>query len=117
MHGEYKVPQGKLVVVDFEVVDDLISGFTLAGDFFLEPDEALGAIDAAVNGLSAETDATGIARAITAALPEGTVMLGFSAEGVAVAIRRALKKATSWRDYQWQLIHARAVSPAMHLAL
>lgn len=117
MHGEYKVPQGKLVVVDFEVVDDVITGFRLAGDFFLEPDEALGAIDAAVNGLSAEADATAIARAITAALPAGTVMLGFSAEGVAVAIRRALKKATSWRDYQWEIVHAKAVSPAMHLAL
>jgi lipoate-protein ligase A len=117
MHGEYKVPQGKLVVVDFEVVDDAIAQFRLAGDFFLEPDEALGAIDAAVNGLSAESDAKTIAAAITDAVPPGTAMLGFSAEAVAVAIRRALKKATGWRDYDWQLIHAKAVSPALHLAL
>ena len=37
--------------------DGRIADFRLAGDFFLEPDEALGAIDAAVNGLPVETDA------------------------------------------------------------
>ena len=41
MHGEFKVPGGKLVVVDLEVVDGRIADFRLAGDFFLEPDEAL----------------------------------------------------------------------------
>ena len=44
MHGEFKVPGGKLVVVDLEVVDGRISDFRLAGDFFLEPDSALEAI-------------------------------------------------------------------------
>src|SRR3954462_2585139 len=117
MHGEYKVPQGKLVVVDFEIDGDLISGFRLAGDFFLEPDDALSAIDGAVDGLSVETDAKTIAATITAALPDGTTMLGFSADSVAVAIRRALKKATSWRDYEWSIVHAPAVSPAMHVSL
>ncbi|MEP6842645.1 MAG: lipoate--protein ligase family protein, partial [Pseudolysinimonas sp.] len=39
MHGEFKVPGGKLVVVDLEVVDNRIADFRLAGDFFLEPDE------------------------------------------------------------------------------
>lgn len=71
MHGEYKVPGGKLVVVDLEVRDGLIADFHLAGDFFLEPDDALADIDAAVNGLPVETDAAGIAAAVRAALPEG----------------------------------------------
>ena len=64
MHGEYKVPGGKLVVVDLEVVDGTIQQFRLAGDFFLEPDDALPLIDAAVNGLPATTDAAGIAAAL-----------------------------------------------------
>ena len=64
MHGEYKVPGGKLVVVDLEVVDGKIADFQLAGDFFLEPDTALEAIDAAVNGLPAEADAKTIAAAV-----------------------------------------------------
>ncbi len=50
MHGEYKVPGGKLVVVDLESRDGRIADFHLAGDFFLEPDDALDDIDAAVNG-------------------------------------------------------------------
>jgi lipoate-protein ligase A len=117
MHGEFKVPGGKLVVVDLDVVDGRISGFRLAGDFFLEPDEALGAIDAAVNGLPAETDARALAAAVQKALPEGAQLLGFTPESVATAIRRALQKATSWRDYEWQLVHPGPLSPLLHLAL
>ncbi|WP_374008696.1 biotin/lipoate A/B protein ligase family protein [Leifsonia sp. LS-T14] len=117
MHGEYKVPGGKLVVVDLEVVDGAISDFQLAGDFFLEPDTALEAINAAVNGLPAEADAKTIAAAVKDALPQGASLLGFSPEAVAVTVRRALAKATSWRDYDWQIVHAKAVSPQMHLAL
>ncbi|MFP3467393.1 biotin/lipoate A/B protein ligase family protein [Leifsonia sp. SIMBA_070] len=117
MHGEYKVPGGKLVVVDLEVVDGRIAEFQLAGDFFLEPDSALEAIDAAVNGLPAEADAKTIAAAVKESLPEGATLLGFSPEAVAVTVRRALAKATSWRDYDWQIVHAKAVTPQLHLAL
>jgi lipoate-protein ligase A len=117
MHGEYKVPGGKLVVVDLEVVDGAISGFRLAGDFFLEPDTALEAIDSAVNGLSADSDAKTLAGAVRSALPGDAILLGFSPEAVATAIRRSLAKATTWRDYEWQIVHAKAVPPAMHLAL
>jgi lipoate-protein ligase A len=117
MHGEFKVPGGKLVVVDLDVVDGRISGFRLAGDFFLEPDEALGAIDAAVNGLPVETDARALAAAVQKALPDDAQLLGFTPESVATAIRRALQKATSWRDYDWQLVHPGPLTPLMHLAL
>ena len=83
MHGEFKVPGGKLVVVDLDVVDGRIANFRLAGDFFLEPDDALDAINAAVNGLPAETDAAKIARAVRDALPESATLLGFTPESVA----------------------------------
>jgi lipoate-protein ligase A len=117
LHGEFKVPGGKLVVVDLDVVDDRISGFRLSGDFFLEPDEALAAIDAAVTGLPAATDAKGIAAAVHAAIPEGAMLLGFSPEAVATATRRALRSATDWRDYDWQLVHPGPLDPLTHLAL
>jgi lipoate-protein ligase A len=117
MHGEYKVPGGKLVVVDLEVRDGRIAEFRLAGDFFLEPDTALDAIDRAVNGLPVESDAATIAGAITTGLPDDAVLLGFSPDAVAVAIRRSLSKATDWRDHDWQIIHDGPVSPNMHLAL
>jgi len=117
MHGEYKVPGGKLVVVDLDVVDGKIANFRLAGDFFLEPDEALGDIDRAVNGLPAQTDAAALAAAIRAALPADATLLGFTPDSVATAIRRSLSNATDWRDYDWQLIHDKAVAPRLHLAL
>lgn len=117
MHGEYKVPGGKLVVVDLDVSEGKIHGFHLAGDFFLEPDEALEAIDRSVNGLDAAAESADIAQAITRGLPEGTTMLGVSASAIAVAIRRSLSRATDWRDYDWQIIHDAPVSPNLHLAL
>jgi lipoate-protein ligase A len=117
VHGEFKVPGGKLVVVDFDVVDGRIVAFRLSGDFFLEPDEALAAIDAGVTGLPADSDAKTLTDAVQAALPEGAAMLGFGPEAVATAIRRALRRATDWNDYDWQLVHPGPLSPLMHLAL
>lgn len=117
MHGEYKVPGGKLVVVDLEVTGGLISQFRLAGDFFLEPDTALDDIDRAVEGLPVETDAAGIAAAIRAALPEGAQLLGFSPEAVGTAVRRALVTAPGWGDFDWEIVHERALPPRLHLAL
>ncbi|ROO85398.1 lipoate-protein ligase A [Actinocorallia herbida] len=117
MHGEYKVPGGKLVVVDLDVVDGLLSDVRVAGDFFLEPDEALAAIDAALVGAPAETATEGLAARIDAALPEGTVMYGVTSEGIAVALRRALARATDWSDYEWQLIRDAPQPPALHMAL
>ncbi|MFF8694618.1 biotin/lipoate A/B protein ligase family protein [Streptomyces sp. NPDC015144] len=117
MHGEYKVPGGKLVVVDLEVEDGVLREVRVAGDFFLEPDEAILAIDGALEGAPASTDAAGLAARITAALPESAVMLGLTAEGVGIAVRRALAHATEWSDYDWQLIHEPPQSPALHMAL
>ncbi len=117
MHGEFKVPGGKLVVVDLDVVDNTITNFRLAGDFFLEPDSALDVINDAINGLHADAEQRAIADRIRRALPDDTIMLGFSPEAVATAIRRALQRATSWRDYDWQLIMGPALDPVQQMAL
>jgi lipoate---protein ligase len=117
MHGEFKVPGGKLVVVDLEVENGLIAAFRLAGDFFLEPDGALDSINQAINGMPASSEAAAFAKAITAALPEGALLLGFSPEAVATTIRRALQKATGWRDYEWQVIQGPALDPVLQMAL
>ena len=117
MHGEYKVPGGKLVVVDLEVEDGRISQFRLAGDFFLEPDEALADIDAAVTGLPVEADIPTIAAAVRSALPEGAQLLGFTPEAVGTAVRRALITAPGWREFEWEIVRDKAVSPRMNLAL
>ena len=117
MHGEFKVPGGKLVVVDLDVVDGLIRNFQLAGDFFLEPDTALESINAAINGLPAEADAKQLTAAVQAALPANAVLLGFGPDSVATTIRRALAQATSFTDYQWQIIHSGPERPQLQLAL
>lgn len=116
-HAEYKIPGGKLVVVDFEIADGTIRNFQLSGDFFLEPDTALDDINQAVNGLSEKTPLQTIASTIRAALPPETVLFGISAEGVATAIRRALGNAANWRDYEWQIVHPGPLPPKVHLAL
>ncbi|MCM3808671.1 lipoate--protein ligase family protein [Streptomyces sp. DR7-3] len=117
MHGEYKVPGGKLVVVDLDVHDGTLREVRVAGDFFLEPDEALHTIDRALEGAPDDADAQALAARIDAALPTGTVMFGFSAEAVGIAVRRALAHATDWTDYDWQLIHEGPQDPALHMAL
>ncbi|GHG04814.1 lipoate--protein ligase family protein [Streptomyces hydrogenans] len=117
MHGEYKAPGGKLVVVDLDVEDGVLRDVRVAGDFFLEPDEAILAVDRALEGAPADTDASGLAARIDAALPPGTQMYGLTSEGVGIAVRRALAHATDWTDYAWQLIHEPPQSPALHMAL
>jgi lipoate---protein ligase len=117
MHGEYKVPGGKLVVVDLEVDGGRIADFRLAGDFFLEPDDALADIDAAITGLPETADVATIAAAVRGALPEGAQLLGFTPESVGTAVRRALITAPGWRDFSWEVVHERPVSPRMNLAL
>ena len=117
MHGEYKVPGGKLVVVDLEVTDGKLAQVRLSGDFFLEPDDALPLIDVALTGLPADADGKVIAAAVQRALPDGAVLLGFSPEAIATAVRRAVHRATTWRDYEWELVHPGSLSPVTHLAL
>ncbi|MFI9050873.1 lipoyl protein ligase domain-containing protein [Streptomyces sp. NPDC053427] len=117
MHGEYKVPGGKLVVVDLDVENGLLKNVRVSGDFFLEPDEALALMDAALEGAPADTDTASLAGRIDAALPESAVLFGLSTQSVAVAVRRALARATDWRDYDWQLIREPPQPPALHMAL
>lgn len=117
MHGEYKVPAGKLVAVDLEVSDGRLVDVRVSGDFFLEPDDALENIDASLEGLPADTDSTAIAARVEGALPADAVMAGISPQAVAIAVRRALGRATNWRDHEWRLIHTEPQGPALHMAL
>ncbi|MFJ6534869.1 biotin/lipoate A/B protein ligase family protein [Paenarthrobacter sp. NPDC091711] len=117
LHGEYKVPGGKLVVVDLEVAGGRFSNVSLSGDFFLEPDEALQDINQALTGLPETSTAADIAAAVAGGLPEGAVLFGFSAEAVAVTVRRALSKATSWADHQWEVIPPLVLPTQVNVAL
>ena len=90
MHGAYKTPGGKLVQVDFDVVDEQLRNVVVSGDFFLYPEEALAPITAAVEGSSAEMTLSERASAIRAAIAPGVEWLGSSPEALATAVERAL---------------------------
>jgi lipoate---protein ligase len=121
VHGEYKVPGGKLVVADLEVSgsgeDAVIIGASINGDFFLEPDEALSALNGSLVGLLASSAAPEISQAVHAGLPEGTQMIGFTADAVATAVRRAMGRATDWEDYRWEVLPAQKLPIAVNVAL
>ena len=89
-HGEYKVPGGKLVVADVAIAAGRMVEVALSGDFFLEPDTALAAINAALHGQSSGLEQAALTGIIERALPPGTRMFGVNTEGFAVAVRRAI---------------------------
>ena len=126
MHGEYKVPGGKLVVVDLDVGDGLLRDVSVSGDFFLEPDDALGVLSDALDGVPADAGVSQLARvlddALSLAVDQGRIagpvaMVGFGVRSVALAVRRALGLSTAWGDHEFALLHPGPMPPAMHVAL
>lgn len=120
MRGEFKVRGGKLVAAEIETDDEVITSAHVFGDFFLEPDDALEDIDAAIIGQRVDVSAPALAAAITERLDrraEPVQLIGFSADAVAIAVRRALGRATSWDDHTFDVIGPVTMAPIMHLAL
>jgi lipoate---protein ligase len=117
MHAEYKVPGGKLVVVDLRVDNQKISSCQIAGDFFLEPDEALETINATIVGQSITAPAETIAQAVRAALPPDAVMMGFSPESIGTVVRRALTGAKGFLDFEWEYLPPTPLDPLQQMAL
>jgi lipoate-protein ligase A len=91
MHGEYKMPGGKLVVADLEVRNGKLTRVRISGDFFLEPDSALTLIDVALEGLPADAGDKRHAEVLQEALGSNVRMYGVSPEAIAVAVQRALE--------------------------
>lgn len=89
-HGEFKVPGGKLVVVDLSIDDGHFSNVRVSGDFFLEPPEALDAINAALEGMPSTASTDDITDAVARALPSDAEMFGFSPHAVAITVQRAI---------------------------
>lgn len=92
MHGEYKMPGGKLIVIDLQVREGHLAEVQLSGDFFLEPDGALDTINRALEGQPADAGERALTDAVQAALGSEVMMYGISPEAIAVAVLRALHK-------------------------
>ncbi|WP_285724824.1 lipoyl protein ligase domain-containing protein [Psychromicrobium xiongbiense] len=116
-HGEHKVSGGKLVVADLQVRQGRLAEVSINGDFFLEPDEALEDINSALTGMPVEAPASELAAVVRAGLRPDAVMFGFSPEAVATAVRRALKKATTWDDHDFEIIPPTPLNTYQHVAL
>ncbi|OYN91193.1 lipoyl protein ligase domain-containing protein [Parenemella sanctibonifatiensis] len=117
MRGEFKVRGGKLVAVQCEVEDGRLTDVQLSGDFFIEPDDALLDINAALTGMSATATAEQYAAAIEQALAPQVQLIGFTPQAVGTAVRRALGNATSWDDHDFEVIGPEVMPPIMHVAL
>ncbi len=94
MHGEFKTPGGKLVIVDFEVIDGRLRNVEISGDFFLYPEEEFAALTNALDGVDADLDDESFAERIRMDLHPDTTLLGTSPEGIATAVRRGLNAAS-----------------------
>ncbi len=90
MHGEYKTPGGKLVVVEYAVRGDRLADVEVTGDFFLYPEEALDTITRVLTGLPANLPAAEIAARIHATVGNDVTFLGFSPEAIGIAVTRAM---------------------------
>ncbi|HEY9294132.1 MAG TPA: biotin/lipoate A/B protein ligase family protein [Microlunatus sp.] len=117
MRGEYKVPGGKLVAAEVDVCDGSLSSVHISGDFFLEPDDALDRIDRALTGLPEDSSVDRMSAVVQAAVGPDAHLIGFDADAVAIAVRRAVGRATSWSDHEFEIVHSRAERPELQMAL
>lgn len=92
LHGEYKVPGGKLVKVDFEIADGRLRDVVISGDFFLYPEEALDDLRSGLEGLQAGSDQNTIAASVRDQVRPGTDLIGTSPEAIAGAVWQALEQ-------------------------
>ncbi len=90
LHGEYKTPGGKLVVLDFEVVGEALARVQVSGDFFVYPEDAFASLAAGLEGASADLSESELADRVRFSMPRGAELLGTSPEAIAAAIRRAI---------------------------
>ena len=89
-YGAYKTPGGKLIAVEFDVEDGVLRHVVVSGDFFLYPEEALGSLAGALEGMSASASEQDYAARVETALSGGVELLGSSPEALAKAVVRAL---------------------------
>lgn len=91
MHGEYKTPGGKLVMVDFDIEQGRLKNVVVSGDFFLYPEETLDTINATLEDAPSDLDSDELVRRLESAIPDSAELLGFSPEAVVVAVQRGLE--------------------------
>ncbi|HET7569853.1 MAG TPA: biotin--protein ligase [Gammaproteobacteria bacterium] len=72
VHGEYESADGKVVTADGIIRRGMVIAVKLGGDTFAEPDEALAAIDAALQNMAVESDEALLAEAARRAVADSS---------------------------------------------
>ena len=116
VHGERKVRGGKLVVVDATVSADTIIDVVLSGDFFLEPDEALGWLTEALEGQPVDVSLDQLTAVLDTAARDAE-LVGFGTRDIALTVLRALGRATTWDDLELEIVETGPLSPRTQMAL
>ena len=89
--GEFKTPGGKLIAVEFDVMDGKLRDVVVTGDFFLYPEEALALLAGALEQSPSTLDQTDYAARVRTALDDRAELVGSSPEALAAAVIRALR--------------------------
>lgn len=110
------MPGGKLVVADLAVRDGRLSDVVLSGDFFLEPDEALGWISQALEGQMADVSLVTLEKTVDEARGDA-VMIGFDPRAVGLAVLRALGRSSAWHNHRFEVLATGEQHPHMQMAL
>src|SRR5690625_1545072 len=90
LHGEYKIPNGKLVVIDLKVIEGRLQEVSLSGDFFMEPPETLDVLNAAITGLPIDSSPEFIKKTIEDSINPEVTMYGLTVDGIVTVIQRAV---------------------------
>ena len=93
--GECKTPGGKLIAVEFDVMNDELRNVVVSGDFFLYPEEALPLLVTALEHSSTSLGVADYAARAREAIESRAELVGSSPEALATAVVRALQQQPS----------------------
>lgn len=117
MHGEYKEPGQKLVVIDVEQSAGKVTAARISGDFFAEPDDAIERLQHSLVGVPTDSSVGYLTDLLTRTVSPADVLFGVTPLGIATAFRRAVGGALNWDDLELEVIHGPSLSPVMNVAL
>lgn len=87
-----KVPGGKLLRVKCDVVNGVLSGVSLTGDFFMHPEDGVSELENALNGMSNEAPVGEYVSKLNDLVHErGFELVGFSVSDVAETLVEAVR--------------------------
>ena len=91
MHYVEKIPNGKLVAIDFELSNGKVSSMKITGDFFLHPEESIEIIEGTFLGVSKDiSDAELLVRLNRAV--QKMELIGVSVDDLVRMFKKAVKK-------------------------